>query len=84
MRHKALFSWVAFFVALAMVVYGFTNRVEIIKSAPDASGVWVPVDPPALTEISEFEAIKLFGGTGITNRPDSYPQQNEYTGVCFA
>lgn len=57
-------------------------RQEVERT--NADGEQVTVKVPKLEEMSEFEAIKNFGGTGITHQSNTYPQRNKYTGVCFA
>jgi hypothetical protein len=79
-----ILSWAVLVLVLALIAYGTTNKWEVIKAEPDPDGFYIPVNPPQLTEIKEYEAVKLFGGTGITHLKDAYPQQNKYTGICFA
>ena len=82
LRRNTILTWAVFIIAVLLIFFGATGALPIIKADPENG--YIPDDPPKLTEVSEFQAIKLFGGTGITHQDDGYPQQNEYTGVCFA
>jgi hypothetical protein len=84
MRWKTALTWAGFAAAAILVFYGAVNKWEIINAVPDDKGHYILVNPPELIEVKEFEAVKFFGGTGITHRPDDYPRLNKYTGVCFA
>jgi len=83
-RFTPVISWSVLILTLALLAYGAVNKWEVIKAEPDAAGFYIPVDPPQLTEVKEYEAVKLFGGTGITHLNYEYPRQNKYTGICFA